>query len=143
MAAGFWTKVPEPGLLVPVTVAQLWNDLITYSDQKALSGWQARDSYFRLLSFAIRKFAERNQTVTKDTLFFYYTGDATMDLAVIASAVELEADDLVQPRYARMTYVLDPTTGFITDFGVHVFSRWTFASVGVTNPAPTVSPEAP
>jgi len=134
--AGFWSKVPRDGSLVAVTKAQLWADLIANSDQTALAGWQARDSYFRLISYAIKKFAEHNTTVTEDTLFYYYTSDPTMDLAVIASAVALDATDLKQPRYARMSYVLDPSTGFITDFGVHLFSRWTFGSVGIVNPAP-------
>lgn len=134
--AGFWSKVPRDGSLIAVTKAQLWADLVANSDQTAMAGWQARDSYYRLISFAIKKFAQHLQTVTEDTLYYYYTSDPTLDLAVIASAVALEARDLKQPRYARMSYKLDPTSGFITDFGVCLFSRWTFASVGITNPAP-------
>jgi hypothetical protein len=138
MAAGFWSKVPRDGSLVATDAASFGNDLIMYSDQTTLVGWQARDSYYRFLSFAQRKFAEHNQVLTPEQFIMYYTSDPSLDLAVIASAVALDATALKQPRYARMSYKLDPTTGMIADFGVHLFSRWTFGSVGVVHPAPSV-----
>lgn len=134
--AGFWDKVQRNSTLVPVTKDQFLADLIANSDQHSLLGWQARDSHPSFLNYAIAKFAKHGITVTQDQLFLYYISDASMDLGVVASAVALSTQDLVQPRYARMTYQLDPVTGLITDFGVQTFSRWTFYNVPVKNVAP-------
>jgi hypothetical protein len=138
--AGFWDKVPTPSTLVPVTQQQFFKDLVAFSDQNEIVGWQARDSYFRLRSFALAEFAKHNQVLTWDQLFLYYISDPTMNLGIVASAVALDTQDLKQPRYARMTYVLDPTTGWITDFGVHIFSRWTFYNVPQRNHVAPVPP---
>lgn len=134
--AGFWSRVPSTGQLITVTAQELWNDLVAYSDQTTITGWQARDSYFRFRDFAMQKFAAQGSTLTWEQLYLYYVSDPTMNLGIVASTVELNTQTLKQPRYARMTYVLDPTTGWITDFGVHLFSRWPFYSVNVANPAP-------
>lgn len=134
--AGFLSKVPPNGTLVPVTLAQFEADLIAYSDQTAMPGWQARDSYFKFVDFTITHYAKRGITLTQDQLILYYYADPTLQMSVIASNVALNALALKQPRYARMSYKLDPTSGMIVDFGVHQFTRWTFYNVPQTNAAP-------
>ncbi|BDD79675.1 hypothetical protein [Burkholderia phage FLC9] len=134
--AGFLSKVPPNGTLVPVTLAQFEADLIAYSDQLAMPGWQARDSYFKFVEFTLDQYARRGITLTQDQLILYYYADPTLQMSVIASNVALDVTALKQPRYARMSYKLDPTSGMIVDFGVHQFTRWTFYYVPLKNPAP-------
>jgi hypothetical protein len=134
--AGFLSKVPPNGTLIPVTLAQFEADLIAFSDQTAMPGWQARDSYFKFVDFTIAEYAKRGKTLTSDQLILYYYADPTLQMSVIASAVALDVTALKQPRYARMSYKLDPTTGMILDFGVHQFLRWTFYNVAQKNTAP-------
>lgn len=134
--AGFLSKVPPNGALIPVTLAQFEADLIAYSDQTTLPGWQARDSYFKFVDFTIAKYAQRNVTLTQDQLILYYYADPTIQMAVIASNVALNVAAPKPTRYARMSYVLDPTSGMILDFGVHQFIRWPFYNVSQRNAAP-------
>jgi hypothetical protein len=134
--AGFLSKVPPNGVLVPVTLSQFQADLITYSDQTSMAGWQARDSYIKFLDFAINEYAKRGITLTQDQLILNYYSDPTIQLAIIASNVALDPIATKQPRYARLSYKLDPFSGTIIDFGVHQFIRWPFYYVPRTHPAP-------
>jgi hypothetical protein len=134
--AGFLSKVPPNGTLVPVTLAQFEADLIAFSDQTTMPGWQARDSFFAFRDFTLAHYAARGVTLTADQLILYYYADPTLQMSVIASNVALDVNALKQPRYARMSYKLDTTTGMILDFGVHQFIRWTFYNVPQQNTAP-------
>lgn len=131
--AGLWDVVPQNGTLVPVTLAQFQQDLLNNSDQTTRTGWQVTDSYFNFLSFAIERFAKYGITVTQEELLLYYVSDATLNLAVIAAPVAMNAQLLKQPWYARVNYGLNTATGQINRVGVHITSRWYFNSTPLTN----------
>ena len=135
--AGFFNKVPPNGQFVPVTLSQFQADLIAYSDQTSLAGWQARDSYFKFVEFAINEYAKRGITLTQDQLILNYYADPTIQLAIIASNVPLVATAQKQPRYARFSYKLDSLSGMIVDFGVHQFIRWPFYNAPQAHPGPS------